>query len=90
MVGNVDCIAIALASGRDNPGTRVADFNEAAPDCCCEEQLTSRHSPRPVSNDEVVTRFVFAPLHVRRNGKLVAVINNRVSPLSEELTKYLN
>ena len=78
MLGDVDCRAIALASGKANPATRVADFNQAAPDCCCEGQRTSNYSPRPVSNDEVVTRFVFAPLHVRRNGKLNSSLFSQV------------
>ena len=78
VIGDVDCLAIALASGKVNPSTRVGDFNQAAPDCCCENQRMSDYSPRPVSNDEVVTRFVFAPLHVRRNGKLNSSLFSQV------------
>lgn len=30
----------------------------------------SRHSPRPVSESEVIVRFVFSPLHVTKKGDL--------------------
>lgn len=50
---------------------RVAEFGRAAPNCCCELQTTSPHSPGTVTNEEQLTRFIFSPIHVNmKNGKV--------------------
>ena len=70
ILGKINCRAIATASGSSEPSRRVSEFNEAAPDCQCEKQRTSKYSPRPVGDSETLTRFIFSPLHVRKNGDL--------------------
>lgn len=49
---------------------RVAAVNKECPDCICEKHKTSRYSPGPVSDTEKLTRFVFSPLHLRKNGAI--------------------
>lgn len=67
-----DCHAINLASGGIDPSKRVQDFGVSAPNCRCELQTTSPHSQKPVSDDEVLTRFIFSPIHVsKKNGKVL-------------------
>lgn len=40
----------------------------------CEKHKTSKYSPGPVSNSEKLTRFVFSPVHVGKNGKIKASV----------------
>ena len=39
----------------------------------------SQYSPGPVASSEILARFVFAPVHVRRNGNLKPSIFSHVS-----------
>lgn len=50
---------------------RVAAIASAAPECICEGQRVSKHSPSPVAGREVLTRFIFSPMHLDRKGKKV-------------------
>ena len=50
--------------------TRIATLNSRFPDCVCEGSTTSKYSPYPVHDDEVLARFVFDPMHVSRDGSL--------------------
>ena len=59
-----------MKSGAQTPSKRVSEFNQAAPNCQCEGFRTSKFSPYPVKNSELLTRFIFSPLHVRKNGEL--------------------
>jgi hypothetical protein len=70
LFGVVDCCAVALTSGINEPSRRVTDFNLAAPNCQCELHRTSWYSPCPVRGPETLTRFIFSPLHVKKNGEL--------------------
>jgi hypothetical protein len=56
---------------------RVASFNACAPRCACEAHPTSRHSSGVVEGDEIISRFVFSPLHVHR--KTGAIMPNLFS-----------
>lgn len=70
LFGGINCRSVALASGDQTPSKRVEEFNKAAPNCQCEQFRTSKYSPHPVKNSELLTRFIFSPLHVRKNGEL--------------------
>ena len=67
----VNCQAINASSGRADASRRVAEFAASAPNCICELHTSSPHSPQPVTNDETVTRFLFSPIHVSKDGKTV-------------------
>jgi hypothetical protein len=50
---------------------RVALIYEAAPDCGCESKKTSKFSPYPIANEELIARFVFSPIHInKKNGEI--------------------
>lgn len=50
----------------------MRDFGLAAPNCVCELQKTSPHSPISVASSETLTRFIFSPVHVsKKNGKVL-------------------
>lgn len=50
---------------------RVALIYGAAPDCGCESQKTSKFSPYPIANEELIARFVFSPIHInKKNGEI--------------------
>ena len=38
----------------------------------------SKHSPRPVAEPEILSRFIFSPIHVRKNGSLKPSIFSHV------------
>ena len=51
--------------------TRVSEFNAALPNCACEICRTSKHSPSPVKDGELLTRFVLHPVHINpKTGEL--------------------
>lgn len=58
---------------------RIATINTLSPGCACESSTTSKYSPHPVEDEEVLARFVFDPLHVRRNGSLKSSLFSHVS-----------
>jgi hypothetical protein len=61
---------------------RVAEFGRAAPNCCCELQTTSPHSPGTITNEEQLTRFTFSPIHVNtKNGKVKPSAFSHVSSM---------
>jgi hypothetical protein len=49
---------------------RVERIYFASPRCACERFQSSSFSPRPVGDNETITRFVFSPMHTTRQGFL--------------------
>lgn len=43
---------------------RVREINEEAQNCVCEAYKMSKYSPGPVCDSEMVSRFVFSPIHI--------------------------
>src|SRR4051794_16577388 len=43
---------------------RVSTIAATAPRCACESQRMSVHSPSPVLDVELLSRFIFSPMHV--------------------------
>lgn len=68
-----------LFSSLPNDGNRIASLNSKSPDCICERSTTSKHSPRPVGEEEVLARFVFDPIHVSRDGALKSSLFSHVN-----------
>ncbi len=49
---------------------RVSLINEHAPDCRCEAFSMSEFSPSPIADTELISRFVFSPIHTdKKTGK---------------------
>ena len=47
----------------DNNDT-CSHFREQFPDCVCEQESVSPHSPSSVDNGEMLLRLIFSPLHI--------------------------
>jgi ferredoxin-thioredoxin reductase catalytic subunit len=62
-----DCGKLNLDT--QNHEDRVYVIAEAAPDCACESQLVSLHSPHPVRAEETLGRMVCTPMHVHSKRK---------------------
>lgn len=43
---------------------RVREIYEAASSCACEAYTVSKYSTEPVRDSEVISRFVFSPIHI--------------------------
>jgi hypothetical protein len=59
--------AFSEAADSDTPVERIFS---SSPQCACEQFQVSAHSPRPVGDDETITRFVFSEMHTTRQGQL--------------------
>ena len=63
---------------QDDP-QRADKLSAVSPTCGCEKFRTSQYSPGVVSNDEMLTRFVFSPVHVsKKNGGVLPALFNQV------------
>jgi hypothetical protein len=61
----VGCNCADLNSATRGSDDRVGLIADAAPDCACEKECVSSHSPGPVQHDETIVRMVCAPIHVQ-------------------------
>lgn len=66
VTAKLDCHLINRDSGVADPKRRAEEFAKAAPNCICELQTTSPHSPGAIESSEILTRFIFSPVHVRK------------------------
>lgn len=69
--------------------------------CACEEYRMSQYSPRPVSESEVISRFVFSPIHThKKTGDILpsvfshaftkgCSIQREKNASDEEITKFV-
>lgn len=63
----------------ERASTRVSEFNAALPNCACEICRTSKHSPSPVKDGELLTRFVMHPVHINtKTGEFKASLFSHV------------
>lgn len=49
---------------------KCARYREEFPDCKCEQESVSKHSPHTVSDSEVLVRTLFREQQIDRNGRL--------------------
>ena len=73
----LDCHAINRESGAIDVKARALEFATAAPNCVCELYTTSPHSPGVINDGEMLTRFIFSPIHI--NKKTGAVLSSAFS-----------
>ena len=66
-VSGLDCQDIHLRT-HETGEKRAAEINAAAPDCACEKNRMSKHSPHPIKNSETLARFIFSPMLVDSKG----------------------
>lgn len=65
----IDCCRVNELAGAAEPDKRVAEFRNAAPRCHCETSPASTVSPHCVDSEELLSRFIFSPIHVNKHGK---------------------
>lgn len=65
-----ECDCQKLNLDTKNKEDRVSLIYEAAPNCGCESQKTSKFSPHPIANKEWIARFVFSPMHINKKGEI--------------------
>lgn len=70
LFGSLCCRWINRRTSARNFPDRVGAINSCAPMCACEKVKASPHSCGPVTDDEIITRFIFSPMHFR-NGKVL-------------------
>jgi hypothetical protein len=68
-VGLVNCRKINQLSGLVDSKKRVAEFAAAAPNCTCEAEVCSEFSSAIVADIEVLSRFIFSPIHISESGR---------------------
>lgn len=76
-VGRLCCSWINQRTHDPQFPNRVGSFNACAPLCACEKHPVSPHSSGVVQGSEIVSRFVFSPMHVHR--KTGAIMPNLFS-----------
>lgn len=69
-VGKMCCGWINLRTHDRKYPDRVGSFNACAPGCACEAHPMSPHSPGVVRDEELVSRFIFSPMHVTKSGAI--------------------
>jgi hypothetical protein len=62
---------------QDDP-QRADKLSSVPPTCGCEQYRTSQYSPGVITDNEKLTRFVFAPVHVSKNGGVKPSLFNQV------------
>ena len=78
MVQGCDCARLHVET--IDADDRVKIIDDAAPACACEQFPLDPSSPGPVKDEEIVTRFLFDPLHrSSRNGKLKPSVFSHVA-----------
>lgn len=60
----------------ENVAERAALIDNAQPDGYCEAESVSDFSPRPVSGDEYLHRYVFSPVHLHEGAVLPTLFND--------------
>lgn len=61
---------IGINADTHDAKNRVELINQSSLDCSCENFRMSHHSPFTVDDSELVSRFVFSPIHLNRKGEL--------------------
>ena len=70
----IDCQGIHLSSYDSKQ--RVAKINTIAPSCTCEEFRMSKYSSKPVGGSEILARFIFSPMHIKKGRLLPSVFSH--------------
>ena len=63
------CSCRELESHYGNDDCKFRHYRESFPDCQCEEECVSSHSPGLVDDDEVLVQTVFADWATDRDGR---------------------
>ena len=63
------CSCIELETKYGQGDCKCARYREHFPDCACEQESVSEHSPGPVDDREVLVRTLFSDQQIDRDGR---------------------
>ena len=64
----MSCSCIELEANHGQGGCKCVRYREVFPDCACEQESVSPHSPGPVTDTEVLVRTLFRDHQVDQDG----------------------
>ena len=69
----MSCSCIELETQYGQGDCKCARYRENFPDCACERESVSEHSPHPVTNSELLVRTIFRKQEIDQDGRLKPV-----------------
>lgn len=60
----MSCSCIVLETRHGQGDCKCARYREEFPNCACERESVSKHSPGPVDDSEVLVRTLFRERHI--------------------------
>lgn len=66
----MSCSCIELETRHGQGDCKCARYREEFPNCACERESVSKHSPGPVDDSEVPVRTLFRQRHIDQDGHL--------------------
>lgn len=66
----MSCRCIELETQYGQGDCKCAHYREEFPECACEHESVSEHSPGPVADSEILVRTLFREQHVGQDGHL--------------------
>ena len=83
-----ECRAVdALTRQSEQSNKRCVSFENACPNCLCEEYSVGIGSPGPINSEERLTRFHFSPLDFDFSGKLTTFAFSDVESIGLSITR---
>ena len=67
----MSCSCVELEATHGQGGCKCVQYREIFPDCACEQESVSPHSPGPVAESEVLVRALFRDQQIDQDGCLV-------------------
>lgn len=67
----MSCSCMELEARYGQSGCKCTHYRENFPDCLCERESVSKHSPGPVNDNEILIRTLFKAQEVNEDGGLV-------------------
>ncbi len=66
----MSCTCLELETQYGQGDCKCVRYRERFPNCACEHDSVSEHSPGPVADSEVLVRTLFRQQHIDRDGRL--------------------
>ena len=73
----MSCSCIEMETQYGQGSCKCARYRENFPDCACEHESVSEHSPGPVADNEVLVRTLFREQQIDQDGRLKPVYFRR-------------
>lgn len=66
----MSCTCLELEAQYGQGDCKCTHYREHFPDCACERDTVSKHSPGPVTDNEILVRTLFSKRHIGPDGYL--------------------